>query len=177
MRPELLLFQGEGDKKYIHWLGKGERKTSPKDDDKMEWGFRLYSSDHPDRPKRISAYAWNPQGAEGAGAYYEGDLVKEGNWIHLVACFQHYIHPCERKGVLLFVNGKYVQGPPSSGTLYFNEGSWSVVPRSGNAPLRFATRSATTNSFLTGGIDEVAIYPRVLTHEQIKQHYNVGMGS
>jgi hypothetical protein len=171
MRPDTLLYEGEGNKKYIHWLGKGEPE-------RMEWGFRLYSSDHPLRPKRISAYAWNPQGGEGAGAYYEGDLVTEREWIHLVACFQHYVDPCVKKaGVQLFVNGEFVQGPPSSGTLYLNEGSWSVVPRSGNAPLRFATRSASANSFLTGGIDEVAIYPRLLTHEQITQHYNVGMGS
>ena len=77
----------------------------------------------------------------------------------------------------LYVNGELGQGPPSSGTLYFNEGSWSVVPRSGNAPLRIATRSATTNSFLTGGIDEVAIYPKVLTPERIKRHYDVGTGT
>ena len=171
IRPNVLLFEGEGRKKYIHWLGKGERE-------RMEWGFRLHSSDHPKRPKRISAYAWNPQGGEGAGAYYEGDLVAEREWIHLVACFQHYDNPCVKKpGVQLFVNGDFIQGPPSSGTLYLNEGSWSVVLRSGDAPLRFATRSATANSFLEGRIDEVAIYPKVLTPEQIKRHYDVAIGS
>lgn len=170
MRPNALHFQGEGDKKYIHWLGKGESK-------KMEWGFRFHSGDHLTRPNRISAYAWNPQGGAGAGAFCSGGVVKQGMWLHLVACYEHYVDPCVRKtGVQLFVNGKFVQGPPSSGTLYFNEGSWSVVPLSGNAPLRFATRSATDNSFLTGGIDEVAIYPYVLTHEQIEHHYDVGMG-
>lgn len=170
MRPDTLHFQGEGDKKYIHWLGKGEAK-------RMEWGFRLYSSDHARRPKRISAYAWNPQGGEGAGAYYEGALVAERKWIHLVACFQHYVHPWERMtGVQLFVNGQFVQGPPTSGTHYFNEGSWSVVPRSGDAPLRFATRSETANSFLTGRIDEVAIYPKVLTPEAIKRHFEIATG-
>lgn len=176
MRPDTLLYAGEDNKKYIHWLGKGKpaQRGEPKH---MEWGFRLYSSDHPQRPKRISAYAWNPQGSEGAGAYYEGDLVAEGEWIHLVACFQHYVAPCAMKtGVQLFVNGEFVQGPPSSGTLYFNEGSWSVVPRSGDAPLRLATRSATANSFLKGGIDEVAIYPKALTPQRIRRHYDVGIG-
>jgi hypothetical protein len=87
------------------------------------------------------------------------------------------IEPCVRKtGVQLYVNGEFVQGPPSSGTLYFNEGRWSVVPRSADAPLRIATRSATANSFLTGGIDEVAIYPKVLTPERIKRHFDVGTG-
>jgi hypothetical protein len=177
MRPDLLLFQGEGGKQYIHWLGKGELAQSKHEKDRMEWGFRLYSSDHPERPKRISAYAWNPQGGEGAGAYHDGKLVAEDQWLHLVACFQHYVDPCVRKtGVQLYVNGEFAQGPPSSGTHYFNEGSWSVLPRGGDAPLRIATRSATANSFLTGGIDEVAIYPKVLTPEQIKRHFDVGTG-
>jgi hypothetical protein len=171
MRPDALLFEGEDNKGYIHWLGKGVAG-------KMEWGLRLYSSDHSERPKRISAYAWNPQGGKGAGAYYEGPAVEKGVWTHLVACFEHYIDTCVRKtGVQLFVNGAFVQGPPSTGTLYFNEGSWSVTPRGGDAPLRIATRSATTNSFLTGGIDEVAIYPKVLTPQQVRQHYEAGAGT
>ncbi len=166
-KPAVFAYSGEGGKKYIHWLGKG----SPR---KMEWGFRLYSSDHAQRPRRISAYAWNPQGGEGAGAYLDGARVHEGEWIHLVACFQHYVHPCAgMTGVQLYVNGAIVPGPPSRGTLYFNEGYWSVVPRRGDAPLRFATRSASTGSFLNGLLDEVAIYPKVLTPEQVRQHYDL----
>jgi hypothetical protein len=175
MRPDLLLFQGEGGKRHIHWLGKGELAQSPHEKDRMEWGFRLYSSDHPERPKRISAYAWNPQGGEGAGAFYEGVLVAEREWIHLGTCYEHYVDPCEEKtGVQLFVNEQLAKGPPSLGTLYFNEGSWSVVPRSGDAPLRLA--SASGNSFPTGRLDEVAIYPKVLTPERIKRHFDVGTG-
>lgn len=170
IKPIVFTYAGEGEKKHIHWLGKGKS-------DKMEWGFRLYSSDHPERPKRISAYAWNPQGGEGAGAYLSGNSVVEGEWIHLVACFQHYLHPCVGlPGVQLYVNGQFVLGPPSPGTLYFNEGNWSVVPCRNDAPLRFATRSATANSFLDGQLDEVAIYPKVLTPEQIMRHYKIGIG-
>jgi hypothetical protein len=170
MSPEVLHFKGEDGKKYIHWLGKGDAK-------RMEWGFRLHSSDHPSRSKKISAYAWNPQGGLGAGAFCKGDLVAEGKWIHLVACFQHYVDPCVKKtGVQLYVNGDLVKGPPTRSTLYLNEGFWSVVPESRNAPLRIATRSATADSFLTGRIDEVAIYPKVLPPERIKRHYDVGIG-
>lgn len=175
MCPLTLNFPGEGQSKYIHWLGKGERKKSSHDDDKMEWGFRFYADDDPERPNRISAYAWNPQGGLGAGAYYQGCLVKKNEWLHLVACYEHYECSCtNRPGVQLFVNGEFVNGPPSPGTLYFNEGEWSVMPRSRTAPLRIGTRSATANSFLTGKIDEVAIYPRVLTAERIKTHFEVG---
>jgi hypothetical protein len=171
MRPDELVFSGEGNNRYVHWLGKGSSE-------KMEWGFRFHSSDHPKFPSRISAYAWNPQGGLGAGAYYQGDLVEAGEWLHVVACFEHYVNPCVRKaGVSMFVNGELTNAPPSRGTLYFNEGRWSVVPRTGDAPLRIATRSATADSFLTGGIDEVAIYPCVLTAEQIQHHFEVGTAS
>jgi len=177
MRPDTLMFQGEEGKNYIHWLGKGQRARGPKEEEKMEWGFRFYSKSDLKRPNRISAYAWNPQGGLGAGDYCSGDLVKEGVWLHLVACFEPYACSCVNKsGVQLFVNGEHVQGPPSSGTLYFNEGYWSVLPRCRTAPLRIGTRSATANSFLAGGIDEVAIYPCVLTPEKIKRHYDLGMG-
>jgi hypothetical protein len=35
---------------------------------------------------------------------------------------------------------------------------------------------AAANSFLDGQLDEVAIYPRVLTPEQIMRHYKIGIG-
>lgn len=168
LRPDRLHFGGESRKKYIHWLGKGDRK-------KMEWGFRLYSSDHPDRPRQISAYAWNPQGYLGAGSYYKGNSVQEGEWLHVVACYDHYVDPCVKlTSVQLFVNGEIAHESLSPGSRYFNEGDWSVLPRNNDAPLRFATRSAKSNSFLSGAIDEVAIYPTVLTAQQIKCHFEVG---
>ncbi|MGV2335644.1 MAG UNVERIFIED_CONTAM: hypothetical protein LVR18_16530 [Planctomycetaceae bacterium] len=43
IKPIVFTYAGEGEKKHIHWLGKGKSN-------KMEWGFRLYSSDHPERP-------------------------------------------------------------------------------------------------------------------------------
>ena len=123
MRPDTLTFQGEVGKHYIHWLGKGQQVKSQNEEETMEWGFRFYSKSDLKRPNRISAYAWNPQGGLGAGAYCSGDLVKEGVWLHLVACYEPYRCSCVNKsGVHLFVNGEHVQAPPSSGTLYFNEG-------------------------------------------------------
>ena len=65
MRPHLLTLT----EPYIHWLGKGGAS-------KYEWGFRFYSNDS-DRPNRLSAYAWNPVGGCGAGAYFEGPIDKD----------------------------------------------------------------------------------------------------
>jgi hypothetical protein len=75
LRPDLLDFDGE----YIHWLGKGEP-------DRHEWALRFYSSKSKDRPNRISAYIFNPEGGLGAGAFFQ-DKLTPGEWIHVVASF------------------------------------------------------------------------------------------
>lgn len=43
MRPDTLLYEGEGNKKYIHWLGKGEPE-------RMEWGIPAHSTTIPSVP-------------------------------------------------------------------------------------------------------------------------------
>jgi hypothetical protein len=48
MRPDALVFSGETDNPYVHWLGKGMSGIE-------EWGLRFYSQDTT-RPNRISAY-------------------------------------------------------------------------------------------------------------------------
>ncbi len=163
MRPDRLDFAGETANPYVHWLGKGEKG-------RFEWGFRFYSRTRPDgtmsaRPNRISAYLWNASGGEGAGAYFEEPL-KRGQWIHVVAVYQP---PGPGAGVLIYRNGVFKQGPPSSGTLY---STFGVVPTAGTAPLRLGTRDL--HSFLIGGLDEVAIYPRMLTPHQIRANYLLG---
>jgi hypothetical protein len=52
-------------------------------------------------------------------------------------------------------------------------GTYEIMPADGGAPVRFATRDG--NSFLTGGLDEVAIYPRELTGAEIVENYTVGI--
>jgi hypothetical protein len=143
-----------------------------------EWGFRFYSQDSPTRPNRISAYIWNPVGGEGAGAYFQ-DVLTPGQWIHVVAVYE----PGDKDtlppaGVHIYRDGVPRLGPsPSSpGTLYKTFG---IVPAHGKLPVRLGTLDAATSggavvSYLTGGLDEVAIYPRVLTSDEIQQNFRVG---
>lgn len=161
LRPDALHFAGEGKKDYIHWLGKGEGNA-------MEWGFRFYNSKSSDRPNRISAYIWNPTGGEGAGAYFQ-DKLTPGKWIHIVATFDDPRQPNAR--VRIYRNGVASPNNGSPGTLYK---SYKINPKSGSAPVRLGTRDL--GSFLTGGLDDVAIYPYVLTPEQIMHHWRVGSG-
>lgn len=163
MRPDTLDFKGdEADppQGYLHWLGKGEKGH-------YEWGFRFYSR-RSERPNRISAYVWNPDGKLGAGAYVE-DRLEAGAWIHLVAT---YDDPGQSDAqVRLYKDGAASKHNESSGTLYK---SYDITPKHGSAPLRLGTRDL--RGFLTGGLDEVAIYPRVLEAEEIQRHWKVAQG-
>jgi hypothetical protein len=164
MRPDDLDFEGEkagAAGEYVHWLGKGEKG-------KYEWGFRFYGRDS-NRPNRISAYAWNPEGKLGAGAYVEERLTP-GAWIHLVATFDDPRKPNAR--VQLYKDGEPSPHNESPGTLYKK---YDVTPRHGSAPVRLGTRDL--RSFLTGGLDEVAIYPRVLTAKAVHHHWKAGRAS
>ena len=71
----------------------------------------------------------------------------------------------------IYKDGIFRQGPPAPGTLYRNP-QWQITSVPGSAPLRLGTREG--KSFFTGGLDEVAIYPRVLTAQEIRDHYDVG---
>ncbi len=155
VRPDRLDFTGQTSDNYVHWLGKGEAG-------RFEWGFRFYPRGSADRPNRMSAYAWNPDGKEGAGAYVQ-EPVAVGQWIHIVAVYQ----PAgPGAGVQIYRNGVFKKGPPDPPTLY---SSYDVTPTPGTAPVRLGTRDL--GSFLTGGLDEVAIYPRCLSAGAILANY------
>jgi hypothetical protein len=163
LQPSTLVFSGETADPYVHWLGKGSQGQ-------FEWGLRFYSRDS-SRPNRISAYVWNPKGGEGAGAFFQDGLIP-GQWIHVVACFDPGDKRSPTSGVRIYKNGVIRQGPPAPGTLYSNP-AFKVTPGRGTAPLRLGTRDF--GSFLVGGLDEVAIYPRVLTAREVLDNYHAGI--
>jgi hypothetical protein len=161
LRPDRLQFPGDTKDPYVYWLGKGAAGE-------REWAFRFYSQDST-RPNRISAYLWSPTAVLGAGAYFQDTLVP-GEWIHVVACYE----PGDKDtgaGVHIYKDGVHRLGPPSPGTLYRN---YNVEPRHRTSPLRLATRDFA--SFFIGALDEVAIYPRVLSAEEIEENYLNGSG-
>ena len=165
VRPDVLEFGGETGDPHVHWLGKGEPR-------RYEWALRFYSRASRDRPNRISAYLFNPQGGLGAGAYFQDRLTARA-WIHVVACFDPGDAGTKGAGVHIYKNGVRRLGPPSPGALY-NNPRWKIRPARGDAPLRLGTRDL--KSFLTGALDEVAIYPRVLTAREILENYHAGKG-
>jgi len=164
LRPDVLTFEGQTEQRYIHWLGKGEPGA-------FEWGFRLYSKDSPTRPNRISAYIWNASSPphvanEGAGAYFQDEL-EPGVWIHVVACYDSGDATDPNAGVSIYKNGRLRASPlKSRGARY---ASYDIHPTRGGAPVRLGTRDR--GSFLAGGLDEVAIYPRVLSADEVLDNY------
>ena len=162
MRADALDFIGETENPYVHWLGKGVAG-------RIEWAFRFYSRNTA-TPNRISAYIWSPSGGLGAGAHFDDTLVV-GEWMHVVACYEPGdANTQPPAGVHVYKNGVHRQGPPANATLY---STYSIFPAHGTAPLRFATRDL--NSFLVGALDEVAIYPRVLSGDEIWDNYQNGI--
>ncbi len=161
MRPDVLEFTGEGEEGYVHWLGKGEAG-------KMEWAFRFYPKTS-SRPNRVSAYIFNAGPGLGSGAYVEDD-IKAGKWMHIVAVFDPGDASNPKAGVSIYKDGKLVRSPANSpGALYK---AYEIKPVAGDAPLRIGTRDK--KSFFTGGIDEVALYPRALTAREIADNYRAG---
>jgi hypothetical protein len=159
-RPDLLIFPGQTQDPYVHWLGKGEPGQ-------FEWGLRFYSRNS-SRPNRVSAYIWNAASAagvrnEGAGAYFE-DALLAGAWVHVVACYD----PGDARdaGVAIYKNGVRRHGPESSRGARYS--SYDIRPQPGPAPLRLGTRDR--QSFLTGGLADVALYPRVLSPSEISDN-------
>jgi hypothetical protein len=168
LRPDVLSFAGQTPQHYVHWLGKGDRGQ-------FEWGFRFYSKDSP-RPNRVSAYIWNPVGEpgarnEGAGAYIQ-DPLQPGVWMHVVACYDPGDAGTPGAGVSIYKNGTFRAGPARSrGARY---ASYEIRPAHGPAPLRFGTRDR--GSYLAGGLAEIAIYPRVLRAQEIRENYLAALG-
>jgi hypothetical protein len=162
-RPDTLTFPGQTVDHYVHWLGKGQAGQ-------FEWGLRFYSRES-SRPNRVSAYIWNRaaesgRSNEGAGAYFQ-DALQPGRWIHVVACYDPGDANNPHAGVSIYKNGLLRGGPTTSpGARY---ATYDIHPVHGSAPVRLGTRDG--GSFLAGGLDDVAIYPRVLTASEILDNY------
>jgi Concanavalin A-like lectin/glucanases superfamily len=166
MRPDVIDFPVDDPlHPYVHWLAKGAPGQ-------QEWALRLYTSRTGtiDRPNRVSAYLFNPDGTnhEGAGAFFQKGLGA-GEWLHVVACYQPGDKTtCPPAGPQIYRNGQLADGPPSIGTLYCNA-CFPILPAAGSSPVFIGRRD--NSDFFPGALDEVAIYPRVLTAVEVLENY------
>jgi hypothetical protein len=148
IRPDVLDFANQEGEDFVYWIGKGAPGS-------FEYAGRMYSLHDravPPRPNRIAAYAFNPAGGLGAGAFFQ-DPLAAGRWIHVAMIFDPLFVRIYRDGVLR-----------GTGDL----ATYHIVPAAGGSPLSIATRDR--NSFFQGAIAKVALYGHALTPEQIRSH-------
>jgi hypothetical protein len=158
IRPDILQFTHEEGNGYVWWAGKGGPNQ-------QEYAFRIYSTtntENPPRPNRISDYAFNLAGGLGSGSYFQ-DVIAIGEWIHVIAVFNAVdTSPTYPTGyVKIYKDGVLRKTTPLN--------QYSVIPQSGSAPIRVATRDF--NSFFQGAIGKVALYQYELSPIQISAHF------
>ena len=164
-------FAGESYEKYVHWLGKGESGN-------QEWTFRVYSQDAEKHTGWVSFYVYKLSGGLGAGAAYHADelgFLEPGTWHQFVGVLDSGDLNDPNAGAWLYVDGKLVdgvvfEGDTISGAQYK---SYNITPGNGHAPLRFATRDK--HSYLPGALDEIAIFDRKLTKDEIAALYQAAV--
>jgi hypothetical protein len=179
IRPDSLNFPNWEGTGYVHWMGKGEGTG---DSGQQEWAFRMYNRDHttetPPRPNRISYYAFNPEGGEGVGSYFQDNLHKRA-WIHVVGV-------ADATRCYIYRDGRYrrcdtYRGPPTKPCpIHYqpppNDNlQLEVDPTAGTSPLRLGTRDG--KSFFKGGISRVRIWNRALRASDVAALYSADKAS
>jgi hypothetical protein len=158
MRPSRLQFSREEGSGYVYVLGKGSPNAH-------EWYGRMYSQRNSEnRPNRISAYAFNPQGGLGAGSYFE-DRVRTGEWIHVALVINTRARSSQYPTgyTKIYKNGVLRDTDSLSG--------YNIRPRASNAPLRIGT--GYLNSYFAGAVGHVAFYDRELPGRRLAAHHRV----
>jgi hypothetical protein len=152
IRPDTLNFPLSQDA-YVHFAGKGEAGEH-------EYVFRMYSQAS-ERPNRISAYAFNPEGGLGSGSYFQ-DSVAVGEWIHVAAVINMKSSSNYPDGyVKIYKNGQLRDTDSLR--------DYSIEPVAGSSPLRIGTRDL--NSFFQGAIAKFAVYNYEVSAATLLQHF------
>jgi hypothetical protein len=158
VRPDTLQFPAEQGTGYVNFMGKG-------DDGNEEYELRMYSlvnTEVPVRPNRVCAYAFNLDGGEGSGAYFQ-DPVTVGQWMMVTMVINTSpLSPTYPTGYIKIYNDAQLRG-----TVPLTQ--FDVTPQHGNAPFRVGTSSLESN--FEGAIGKVAVFDYELSPAQIGQAY------
>lgn len=156
LSPATLSYPTQNKDGYIRFLGKGRPQHH-------EWCFTIYNGTHPKRANRISFYIHNATGGYGIGCYVQVPITVN-EWIFIVGV----IDPirCElriyKNGVLKGVSYNY--SDPN------NPLGWIIIPEDKDAPVNIGTRGDVPEFFM-GRIDDVRIYSRALSDDEILALY------
>jgi Concanavalin A-like lectin/glucanases superfamily len=157
IRPGTLQFSHEEGTGYVYLLGKGVPG-------KYEYALRMYSQSNaeiPERPNRISAYAFNLAGGLGSGSYFQGP-VRVGNWMMVAFVIDRLRSSAWPHGYVAIYRDGVLSGQVSLS-------QYHVSPRASNAPLRVATRDL--GAYFQGAIAKVAVYDYALSGADMAKTY------
>ncbi|WP_179294008.1 LamG-like jellyroll fold domain-containing protein [Candidatus Methanoperedens nitratireducens] len=122
-----------------------------------EYGFRIYNKSGGTRPNRMSFYLFNLVGGLGVGSYVQDPIVP-GEWMNIVG-------KVDSNKTYLYKNGKLRDSDVYDGST----GKLVITPGNGNAPFRLG--SADLKGEFEGAIEDLNIWNRSLTDEEIKLVY------
>lgn len=147
IRPDVLNFVNYESNGYVNFFGKGETGQH-------EYTFRINNANI-SSPSRITTYAFNLSGS-GRSTYVQEDY-EPYEWMHIVVVYNYLGNTIQ-----IYKNGNYVRAATNYTSGY--------APGIGSAPLRIATRDL--NGFFEGAFDDLRIFNRTLTAQEIKTLYN-----
>jgi len=176
IRPDVLQFPNENPKGgFVDYMGKCARYSPT-----CEWEARMYSlrtTEKPNRPNRLSAYAFNPTAGLGSGADWQPatGVVQAGEWLHVVGEYSTQTAPpaCRSTQAYPGAINIWVNGVEWNQSVHGQTGcmsQYSVRPQANNSPLNIGTMAL--DSYFRGAIGKVAIYDYLLTQSQIGRHYS-----
>ena len=152
MSPATLQYPTANQYGYIRFFGKGMPNE-------YEWNFVIYNAENPvNRPNDICFYIHNRTGGHGIGAYFR-EPITVNNWIFITGVIQNGILRIYKNGVLKDTSYNYTEPNPIG----------RIIPEDGNAPLNIGTRDL--GEFFMGRIDDVRIYSRALSDDEILALY------
>jgi hypothetical protein len=138
--------------------------------------YSLHTTVKPNRPNRLSAYAFNPTAVLGSGADWQPvtGVVQVGEWLHVVGEYSTQTAPpaCQNTQAYPGAINIWVNGVEWNQSVHGQTGcmsQYSVRPQANNSPLNIGTMAL--DSYFRGAIGKVAIYNYLLTPSQIGRHY------
>lgn len=148
VRPHTFEFR-DTNNHYVNFLGKGS--FSPAN---QEWAFRVYSDRHSERARNYAFYVFNLSGGLGVGSRITEPQIA-GEWVHIVGM-------SDGNKTYIYFNGEFKDSDSYS--------DYSIVSQNGDSPLTFGRRDESSGHF-QGDLDEIMLFNRKLTDNEIKQLY------
>lgn len=167
IRPDVLRglpsTEGSSEGPIVHPLVKGQEFG---DDGDQEWVLRWYDQDS-ERPNRLSAYAFNPEGGLGAGSYVQDDM-RAGEWTHVAMVFDTVNKGADGWGTVRIYRDGVQRDVDSLGQDY------KITPEDEGAPLFIG--GDPDRSLFRGAIGPVVVHPTALKAGVVAAHARAALG-